>query len=65
MQAWDTQAWILLDVYGRYVSHYYDDCRVDFYNLEFNCFVKTFLDELEHPSLITSFTSNMDEDSYK
>ena len=45
-------------MFEKYVLGFYDDCNVDLY-------VKQNLDELEHPSLITECTSNIDKATYK
>ena len=51
-------------VYDKYAYNYYDNCHVESYNLGFFN-VKHVIYELEHPELITRWTSNMDEDAYK
>ena len=52
-------------MYEKYVSNYYDDWHIESYNLEFLFFVKQPLDELENPTPITEWRSNMDKYSDK
>ena len=51
-------------MYDTYVSNFYDDRYVTLFNLEFN-FFKQRLDEMEHPVLITKWTTNTDKAAYK
>ena len=53
------------EVYDTNVSNFYDDCHVESFNLEFAFFVKHNLDELEHLTFITKWTSNIDKTAYK
>ena len=45
-------------MYKNHLSNFYDDLHVESYN------PKQSIDELEHTSLITYWTSNMYEDAY-
>ena len=54
---------IPIDVYEQYVSKFYDYHHVEFYNLELKLFFNQRLGGLEHPSLITKWTCNMDKHS--
>ena len=51
-------------MYEKYVSNCYNDRNVESYKLELMFSLKNRLDELEHPSLITEWTHNMDEYAY-
>ena len=46
------------DVNDTYLSHYYENLNVTFFNLDFNYFSNSVFRELEHPELITDWTSN-------
>ena len=48
-----------------YLSNFYDDHHVTLFNPEVKNIIKQHLDKLEHPYLITDWTSNMDETDYK
>ena len=52
---------IARDVYENYASKFYDDRHVEFYNPDFNFFIKQRLEELEHPGIITEWKNNMDK----
>ena len=51
-------------VYDNFQSRFYDERYVKLYIDQFQFFVKQRLDKLEHPSLITEWTYNMDTSAY-
>ena len=53
------------DAYDNYVSSYYDRNHVETLKLQFKPFTKNRMKELEHTNLITEWTRNPGQASYK
>ena len=52
-------------LYEMFSVNFYNDSYIERFKLQFKAFFEQCMKEIEHPSLFTEWTRNLDEASYK